>query len=168
VSLPYKRINLYTNVFGFEKKFGEWFSLGVRFPINGIQALSRGTYYVKLPTPGHPVVPLPPRPDYSSVQFGNINALLKVKLVENLAEGYLVSGGLAFSFPTATTPRIDPAPSTAAIFQPFLGYVLVRDRFFLQGFNSITLPLVTVQSMISFNDLGVGIWPTAMTAPRRS
>ena len=81
-----------------------------------------------------------------------------MKLVEDLAAGYYVSGGVALSFPTATNATIDPAPSTAAIFQPFLGYLLARNRFFAQGFTSMTMPLVSVQSMLLFNDLGIGIW----------
>ena len=158
VSTPYKRVNLYANVFGFEKKFGDWFSFGLRLPIDGIQALLRGTYYVRLPTPGHPAIPRTAPPDYRSTIFGNITAIFKVRLVEDLSAGYLVSTGVAISFPTATNQSIDPGPSTAATFQPFLGYLYSRDRFFAQGFSSMTLPLVAVQSMILFQDLGVGLW----------
>ena len=158
VSLPYKRVNLYTNVFGFEKTFGEWISIGLRIPINGIEALSRGVYYRRLPIPGRPVVPLPPQPDYRSILFGNMSAIFKAKLIEDVNQGYLISAGVSLSFPTATSPRINPGPSTVAIFQPFLAGLYTRDRFFVQGFSSITMPLVTVQSMLMFNDVGVGLW----------
>jgi hypothetical protein len=158
VSTPYKRVNLFANVFGFEKTFGQWISFGFRLPINGVEALSRGTYYVRLPGPGGHVVARPAPPDYNSTIFGNINGILKLKLVEDVNQGYLVSAGFAMSFPTATNQSIDPGPSTAAIFQPFLGYIFARDRFFLQGFTATTLPLVTVQSMLFFQDLGLGFW----------
>jgi hypothetical protein len=158
VSQPFKRVNLYANVFGFEKKFGDWFSFGFRLPIDGVQALSRGTYYVRLPIPGRPVVPRPAPPSYNSAIFGNVNAIFKFKLVEDVNAGYLVSTGAALSFPTATNVTIDPGPSTAATIQPFLGYLYTRDRFFAQGFTSMTMPLVSVQSMLLFQDLGVGLW----------
>ncbi len=158
VALPYKRVNLFLNTFGFEKTFGEWVSLGFRLPINSIEALSRGTYYVRNPIPGGPPIPRPAPPDYNSTIFGNMNGIVKFKLMEDLNRGYLVSAGAALSFPTASNQSIDPGPSTAAILQPFLGYIFIRDRFFLQGFSSTTLPLVTVQSIIMFQDLGVGMW----------
>ena len=158
VSTPYKRVNLFTNVFGFEKKFGDWFSFGFRLPIDSVEALSRGTFYVRSPIPGQPPVARPAPPDYRSTIFGNITAIFKVRLVEDVNAGYLVSTGLAMSFPTATNISINPGPSTAATFQPFLGYLWTRDRFFVQGFTSMTLPLVAVQSLILFQDLGVGLW----------
>jgi hypothetical protein len=165
VSIPYKRVNLYTNVFGFEKTFGPWVSFGVRLPINGVQALSRGTYYVRLPGPGGHVVARRAPSDYNSAIFGNINGILKLKLVEDVNRGYLVSTGVSLSFPTATNQSVDPGPSTAAIFQPFLGYIFTGERFFLQGFTAVTLPLVTVQSMLFFQDLGAGMWAYRSDSP---
>jgi hypothetical protein len=158
VTTPYKRVNLFINTFGFEKTFGEWVSLGVRMPFNSIEALSRGTFYVRNPIPGGPPIARPAPPDYNSTIFGNINSIVKFKLLEDQGRGFLLSGGAALSFPTASNQSIDPGPSTAAIFQPFLGYIWTRERFFFQGFTSMTLPLVTVQSMILFQDLGIGIW----------
>jgi hypothetical protein len=155
---PYKQVNLFTNVFGFEKTFGEWFSFGVRIPINGIEALSRGTFYVRVPGPGNQTRPVPGVPDYRSAQLGNINSIFKIKLAEDRNAGYLVSAGVAISFPTAATQRIDPGPSTATVLQPFLGYLYTRDRFFAQGFGSMTLPMISIQSLILFNDVGLGLW----------
>lgn len=163
---PYKQVNLFTNVFGFEKTFGEWFSFGVRVPINGIEALSRGTYYRLLPGPGQRVVAVPGVPDYSSTQLGNINSIFKIKLAEDRNAAYLISAGVAISFPTATTPRIDPGPSTATVLQPFIGFVYARNRFFAQGFGSMTLPMISVQSLILFNDLGLGLWAYRDEAPK--
>ncbi|WP_165220784.1 hypothetical protein [Aquisphaera insulae] len=165
VSTPYKRVNLFLNTFGFEKTFGEWFSLGFRMPINSIQALSRGTYYVQNPIPGGPAIPRPAPPTYNSTIFGNMNGIVKFKLVEDLNQGYMISGGASLSFPTASNQTIDPGPSTASILQPFLGYIVTRDRFFLQGFSSFTLPLVTVQSMIMFQDIGFGFWAYRSDSP---
>ena len=161
---PYKQVNLFTNVFGFEKTFGEWFSFGVRIPINGIDALSRGTYYVRIPGPGNHTRAVPGVPDYGSAQLGNINSIFKIKLAEDrnaafLGNGaYLVSAGLAISFPTAATAKIDPGPSTATVLQPFAGFVYTRNRFFAQGFGAMTLPLISIQSLILFNDVGFGLW----------
>lgn len=158
LSTPYKRVNLYTNVFGFEKTFGDWVSIGLRLPINGVQALSRGKYYPRLPGGGVSPIPVPAPPDYNAALFGNVNGILKLKLAEDVNRGYFLSGGFALSFPTATNQSIDPGPSTAAIFQPFLGYIYARERFFVQGFTSWTMPLVTVQSMLFFQDVGIGYW----------
>ncbi len=155
---PYKQVNLFTNVFGFEKTFGEWFSFGVRIPLNGIDAYSRGPYYVRIPGPGNHVVTVPGVPDYGSTQLGNINSIFKIKLAEDRNAAYLVSAGLAISFPTAATPKIDPGPSTATVLQPFLGGVYTRNRFFVQGFGSMTLPMISIQSLFLFNDVGLGLW----------
>ncbi len=144
---PYKQVNLFTNVFGFEKTFGEWFSFGVRVPLNGIDAYSRGTYYVRIPGPGNHIKAVPGVPDYGSTQLGNINSIFKIKLAEDRSAAYLVSAGLAISFPTAATPKIDPGPSTATVLQPFIGGVYTRNRFFVQGFGSMTLPLISIQSL---------------------
>jgi len=156
--VPYKQVNLFTNVFGFEKTFGEWFSFGVRIPINGIDALSRGTYYVQLPGPGKHTKAVPGVPDYGSAQLGNINSIFKLRLAEDRNAAYLVSAGLVISFPTAATPKIDPGPSTATVLQPFIGFVYTRNRFFAQGFGSMTLPMISIQSLILFNDVGLGLW----------
>jgi hypothetical protein len=160
----YAKVNLYTNVFGFEKTFFDGaMSFGMRLPINVIEATSRGSYQVRLPN--GTVVTRPAGPDYSSSLFGNINTIFKARLFSDPAKGSLVSAGAAFSFPTATTQQVDPGPSTAAVFQPFLGFVFARERFFAQGFTSLTLPVVTAQSMLWFGDLGVGYWVYRRQAP---
>jgi hypothetical protein len=156
---PYNRVNLFTNVFGFEKRvFGDLASIGVRVPINGIEARSRGAYLRPVPGPGDQTVLVPGVPDHNTFQLGNINTIFKVRLMEDRAAGNFVSAGAALSFPTATTASIDPGPSTAAVLQPFLGYLHTGERFYVQGFTAITMPLVTVQTMILFTDLGFGYW----------
>jgi hypothetical protein len=156
---PYSQVDLFTNVFGFEKRiFGEMASIGIRFPLNGIQAISRGPYLKPVPGSGGESVEVPGVPDYNSLQFGNINSIFKVRLLEDRIKGYYVSTGAGLSFPTASNIAIDPGPSTAAIFQPFLGYLYTGERFYVQGFTSITMPLVTVQSMLLFTDVGFGYW----------
>lgn len=164
VSTPYKRVNLYANTFGFEKTFGDWFSFGLRLPLNGVEALSRGTYYPSRPG-GLPPVATPAPPDYNAMIFGNINAIVKIRLIDDRSRGNLLSTGFSLSFPTATNQTIDPGPSTAAVFQPFLGYIVARQRFFFQGFSSITMPMVSVQSMIWFQDLGLGVWAYRNDSP---
>ena len=119
---------------------------------------------MRIPGPGNHIKAVPGVPDYGSAQLGNINSIFKIKLTEDrnaafLGNGaYLVSAGLAISFPTATTARIDPGPSTATVLQPFIGFVYTRNRFFAQGFGSMTLPMISIQSLILFNDVGLGLW----------
>jgi hypothetical protein len=48
--------------------------------------------------------------------------------------------------------------SSIAFIQPFGGYILNNGDLFIHGFSSLTLPLVSAESIVLFNDIGVGYW----------
>src|SRR5262249_52146286 len=93
---------------------------------------------------------------FTSTHFGNISGIFKAVLWEDPRTGNLVSGGLTLSLPTASSRLIDPGPSTLAYVQPFVGYIFNYGNAFLQGFSSVTAPLAHAESIVLFNDIGVG------------
>jgi hypothetical protein len=148
-------VDLYRNTFGFEKTFFDSrASLGVRLPFNTIDA--EGRPFVLNPTPGGPV--LPGESGFTTTQFGNISSILKGVLWEDAESGSLLSAGATLSFPTASSKKINPGQSVLAYAQPFVGFILSRGDFFIQGFSSLTLPVAHVESVVLFNDLGVGYY----------
>ena len=144
-------VTLYRNSFGFEKTIMDGrVSFGLRVPFNTIDSDGKG--FVLSPggvaTPGDDSV--------NTTVFGNISAIIKAVLIEDKTTGSLVSAGATIVFPTAATKLVDPGPSTLTYFQPFGGFILNQGDFFVQGFTSITLPVAGAESIILFNDLGVG------------
>ena len=92
----------------------------------------------------------------NSTDLGNISAIFKGVLCEDKATGSLISAGATISLPTASSRLIDPGPGTVAYLEPFVGFILERGDFFLQGFSSLTLPVARPESFLLFNDIGVG------------
>ncbi len=84
------------------------------------------------------------------------SAILKALLWEDRVTGSLISAGATLSFPTASSNAINPGMSTIAYAQPFVGYIANLNNFYVQGFSSITLPIASPQSIVMFNDIGIG------------
>jgi hypothetical protein len=129
----------------------------LRVPFNTIDAEAKEFRVVPDPTTGG-LVAVPGGPGISSTHFGNISAIAKAILLEDRQTGSLISGGVTISFPTASSKLINPGMSIVTYMQPFAGFIWNRGDFFVHGFSSITLPLVHAESIVLFNDLGVGYY----------
>jgi len=155
---PIHSVSLVRNTFGFEKTFfNGQVSLGLRMPFNTIDAEAKEFQVAPDPVTGE-LVAVPGGPGISSTQFGNISAIAKAILLEDRQSGSLISGGVTISFPTASSRLINLGMSEVTYMQPFLGFIWNRGDFFVQGFSSITFPLVHAESIVMFNDLGVGYY----------
>ncbi len=153
---PIHNVALFRHVFGFEKAFfDQSISLGLRVPFYTLDAEAKDFRMVPLPGPLPPLV-VPGGPGFTTTHFGNISAAAKVLLWEDRQTGSLLSGGAVVSFPTASSTKINPGQSVVSFAQPFAGFILKRGDFFVQGFSSVTLAIASVQSIVLFNDIGVG------------
>ncbi len=149
----FNHVDLYRNVFGFEKTVMDGrVSLGRRVPVNTLTSEGKG--FVLNPVPGVAVAPGDAGGD--TTEFGNVTAVAKAILWENRDRGALLSAGATLTFPTATSKKIEPGPSTLMYMQPYGAFLLTNGDFFVQGFSSITLPVASAESIILFNDVGVG------------
>jgi hypothetical protein len=133
-------------------------SLGLRVPFNTLDAQGADP----LVGPGGI---LPATRGYTTTQFGNLSAVVKALLWEDRGSGSLLSGGATVSFPTASSKKINPGMSTVAFAQPFVGYIAQRGDFFVQGFSSVTLSIASAQSIVLFNDIGLGYYAYRTAAP---
>ena len=155
---PIHNVELGRHTFGFEKTFlNQSVSLGLRVPFNSISAEGKPFHLVPDPTTGTLVTSTADE-GFDTMLLGNVSAIVKAVLCENRQTGSLISGGATISVPTASNDKIDPGMSVIAYMQPFVGYILNRDEWFVQGFSSLTVPLVSTQSIVMFNDIGVGYW----------
>jgi hypothetical protein len=155
---PIHNVALYRSTFGLEKTFlNQSMSLGLRIPFNTIDAQGKEFHLVPDPVTGS-LVPSGSDEGFTTTLFGNISAIVKAVVWEDRESGSLLSGGATLSFPTASNVKIDPGMSTVAFMQPFGGFILNSGDLFIQGFSSLTVPLVSAQSIVLFNDIGVGYW----------
>jgi hypothetical protein len=151
-------VNLYGWAFGLEKTYlNQTVSLGMRVPFDTISAEGKPLHLTPDPITGS-LIPVHTDEGFTTTLFGNISAIAKAVLWEDRASGNLISGGATISFPTASNLKIDPGQSIVAFIQPFGGYIFTSGDLFVQGFSSITIPLVHAQSIVLFNDAGVGYW----------
>jgi len=155
---PIHNVDLYRHVFGFEKTFlDQRVSVGLRVPFYTLDAEAKDFQLVPDPNTGA-LVGAPGGPGFNTTQFGNVSAIAKGVLWEDHQTGSLISAGATISFPTSSSRKINPGQSTLAYFQPFGGFILSRGDLFIQGFTSITLPVAHAESIVLFNDLGVGYY----------
>ena len=154
---PIHNIDLFRNTFGMEKTFfDEKVSLGVRVPFNTIDAESKDFHLAQ--TSSGALVPSVSAEGFDTTQFGNLSVIAKAVLWENRQTGDLLSAGATLSFPTASSKKINPGMSILAFMQPFAGFIVNRGDLFVQGFTSITIPVASSESIVLFNDLGVGYY----------
>jgi hypothetical protein len=150
-------VDLYNHVFGFEKTlFDGLVSLELRIPFHTIDADAK-QFTVTPSFSGGTSVVGPGGPGFSDTEFGDITAIAKVVLLEERATGSLLSAGLAVTLPTADNLQGSLENSTTFV-QPFVGYILNRGNFFVQGFTSVTLPVTNDEAIVLFNDIGAGYY----------
>lgn len=147
-----RSVDLYRNLFGFEQAlFNNSVSFGVRVPFNTLDAQG-------VDSSVGPGGILPGTLGYTTTHFGNVSAIAKALLWEDRASGSIISGGLTLSLPTASSSKINPGMSNMTFVQPYVGYIAQRGDFFVHGFSSITAALISAQSIVMFNDIGVGYY----------
>jgi hypothetical protein len=153
---PIHNVDLYRYVFGFEKTFMDGqISLGLRVPFYTMEAEAK--QLTVSPSLGGPTLG-PGGPGFTDTELGNISAIAKGILWEDQKTGNIISVGATVSMPTATSKLLNFGQSTVAYMQPFGAFILNRGDLFVQGFSSITAPLVSAESTVMFNDVGVGYW----------
>ena len=144
---PISNLTAYRYIFGFEKTFDEGRgSFGARLPLNQLTGTSTITgNYAK--------------PGGTSTSLNNLSLFAKYILKQNPNTGSLVSIGLETTLPTgpdqfAGANFINGVNSTEV--QPFIGYLLIRDRFYLHGFTSLSTPTSLRDVTMFYSDLGIG------------
>ncbi len=143
---PIRNMRIYRHLLGFEKTFDQGRgSFGMRMPID---TLTADSIVQGFQTPTH-------------TGTGNLNLFAKYILKQNVRTGSLASVGLAISPPTAQS-RFAGAPYVFGMnntsFQPFLGYILNFDRFYIQGFSSFLFTSSQRDVTLIYNDVGIGYY----------
>jgi hypothetical protein len=144
---PVDNLLAYRYVFGLEKTFDDgWGSFGARLPLDQLTANS--TISGNFAKPGG-----------TSTSLNDLSLFTKYVLKADPETGSLLSVGLEATFPTgpsqfAGAKYIEGIHSTEI--QPFIGYLLIRDRFYLHGFTSLSAPTSVRNVTMVYNDVGVG------------
>lgn len=155
---PIHNVDLWNNTFGMEKTFfNQSMSVGIRFPFNSINADAKPYYLIDDPNTGS-IYASSADQSFDTTLLGNVSAIAKLVVWEDRQAGDGISAGVTTTFPTASNLKIDPGISTVTFIQPFTGFVFNRGDWFLQGFSSITVPIISAQSIVTFNDIGLGYW----------
>jgi hypothetical protein len=149
---PIHAVDLYRHVFGFEKTlFDGLLSVGVRIPFRTFDG--EGKEFAVTPGFLGQGSVVGPGAGFTDTQFGNVSVIAKAVLLEDRNTGSLISAGASITFPTSDS---NPGSLDTTIAQPFVGYILRKGDFFLQGFTSVTLPFTRVEAIVLYNDVGVG------------
>jgi hypothetical protein len=155
---PVNGLTGYRYVFGFEKTYDEGFgSIGFRLPLDQLSANS--AISGKFAGPGG-----------TSTSLNDLSIFTKYVLKADPATGSLLSVGLEATLPTgpsqfAGAKYIQGIHSTEI--QPFLGYLLIRNRFYLHGFLSLSAPSSIRDVTMVYNDLGIGYFVYRSEDPDR-
>ena len=139
---PITNMQAYHELFGAEKTFLDGnASLGLRLPVNSLAVDS-----------SYPGV------GGTHSAFGNLAVFGKYILYQD-NRGNLLSAGLSIDTPTGPASfagyPVRFAQNAVGI-QPFLGYILKGDQWFLQGFGSIDVPTVSSMPTMMYLDAGIG------------
>ena len=139
---PISNMQAYHELFGAEKTFLDGnASLGLRLPVNSLTVDS-----------SYPGI------GGTHSAFGNLGVFGKYILYQD-NRGDLLSGGLFIDTPTGPASfagyPVRFAQNAVGI-QPFLGYILKGDQWFLQGFGSIDVPTVSSMPTMMYLDAGIG------------
>jgi hypothetical protein len=132
------RIGVHQQVLGYEQAFlDRQYSVGIRLPYN------------QLVSPGF----------FGNTALGDLTLVTKAVLLEDRQAGNLLSAGMAVTVPSGTLPF----PSTitgdelhSTLLQPYLGYIVNRGDFFVQGFTSVIVPTSSNDVTFMANDAALG------------
>lgn len=144
---PVNDMIAYRYIFGLEKTFDNGFgSIGARLPLDQLTANS--TISGNFAKPGG-----------TSTSLNDLSIFTKYVLKFNPETGSLFSVGLELTLPTgpsqfAGAKYIRGIQSTEI--QPFIGYLLVRDKYYLHGFTSLSAPSSLRDVTMVYNDIGIG------------
>jgi hypothetical protein len=154
---PIHSVDVFQHVVGFEKTFlNEMISVGVRLPFYAMNAEAK-EFRVDSGPDGEPVA-VPGGPGFDTTHFSNMAAIFKVVLCEDRQTGSLFSAGTIVSMPTASSRKLNFGMSSLAYLAPFGGFIWQQGDLFVHGFSSLTLPVVRAESIVLFNDVGVGYY----------
>ena len=95
----------------------------------------------------------------TSTGLGNLTLFVKHTFFVDPKSGSLVTGGLAVSPSTGTTRFADAiflGKNNNTTIQPFVAYLFRADRFYFQGFSSVSVPDDPSQPTLLYNDLAIG------------
>jgi hypothetical protein len=136
-------INVHNEIFGVEwATCDQKASLGLRLQLNTFNASSHI-----------------PELDGTSTDLGDLSIILKGVVWEDKDAGHFVSSGLAITPPTG--PGAFAGSKSLAGFkncelQPFMGYLMNLDPFYVHGFLAFDFPTDGNDVILMDNDLGVG------------
>jgi hypothetical protein len=150
-------VDVFRHMVGFEKTlFDGTMSLGLRVPF--YSAVADAKQFALVPTPdGSSLMVGPGGPSFTTIEFGNITAIAKIVLLEDQNTGNLLSGGATLTVPTSNAGSFSTSSQLAYV-QPFGSFILNFGACYLHGFTSVTLPISGAESIVWFNDIGVGYY----------
>jgi hypothetical protein len=131
-------VNLYREIFGFEKSFLDGAaSVEVRVPVLQQTGDLNG---------------------FSTSDIGDLTIIGKYAILRDRATGNVLSGGLAVTAPTSPGVATTDGYIHSTLVQPFVGYLYNFDRFYVQAFHSVVVPTDSRDVTILFNDVGLNYW----------
>jgi hypothetical protein len=129
-------VNLHREVVGFEKTFLDGYaSIEMRIPM--FQQPSN-------------------LDEFRAAHMGDITILGKYAFLYNRDTGDVLSGGLAITAPTGPGIQTIDGNVHSTLLQPWFGYILNLDRWYLLAFHSAVFPTDNRDVTLLFNDVGVG------------
>jgi hypothetical protein len=96
--------------------------------------------------------------------IGDLSLVFKYALLDDPETGDVFSAGVMLTVPTGRVVRPDFAYAARDVqFQPFVGYVVSADRWYVHAFHSIAVGTDPRDAVYLSNDVGVGyrIWRAA-------
>jgi hypothetical protein len=93
-----------------------------------------------------------------STDLGDLSIIGKFTLLDDRDSGLFLSSGLVVTAPTGGVDFLTASRGTfhPTLLQPYVGYIWGQDRFFVQGFNSLVVPLDDRDVTIFFSDIALG------------
>src|SRR5262249_58384716 len=89
--------------------------------------------------------------------FGDLTVVTKFAILNDQQTGDTLSGGLAVTLPTGHKVVLATGHSLGgSLIQPWAGFVLNSDRFYVQGFTALIIPTEKSDVTLLTGDLGVG------------
>jgi hypothetical protein len=139
---PGSDVGLHRELIGFEKTFlGGNASFGMRLPFMQFSGLAAGS-------------------GIADNQVGDLTMIGKYALINDRETGSVVSGGLVLTAPTADHRVVlaDGVAFRSWLFQPYAGWVLNSNLFYVQAFHALVVPTDSRDITVLNNDIGVGMW----------